>query len=82
MRTITHRDLRKDSGEIMGAPDEGEECVVTRNGVPVDELRPVRRRFVRSEVLLNAMRDIPPLDAERFRADIDTVLDQTINPQA
>lgn len=65
----------------MRALDEGEEFVVTRNGVPVGELRPVRRRFVRRELLVQAMRGAPAIDPERFRADIDAVIDQTITPR-
>lgn len=43
-RTITQRELRNDSGEIMRQLDEGETFVVTRRGVPVGELVPIRRR--------------------------------------
>jgi prevent-host-death family protein len=82
MKTITQRELRNDSGEIMRALDEGEEFIVTRNGVPVGELRPVRRRFVGRGRLLRAMRGAPPTDPGRFRADIDSVVDQTIEPSA
>nr|WP_291822800.1 hypothetical protein [Candidatus Microthrix sp.] len=34
-QTITQRELRNGSGEIMRRLDEGESFVVTRNGVPV-----------------------------------------------
>ena len=43
-REITQRELRNDSGEIMRALDRGESFVVTRNGVAVGELVPLRRR--------------------------------------
>jgi len=44
---ITQRELRNDSGEIMRRLDAGETFIVTRNGVPVGELTPLRRhRFV------------------------------------
>jgi prevent-host-death family protein len=39
---ITQRELRNQSGEIMRALDRGESFVVTRNGVPVGELTPLR----------------------------------------
>jgi prevent-host-death family protein len=81
-RTITQRELRNDSGEIMRALDRGEEFVVTRNGVPVGELRPVRRRHVTREVLLDAFRGAAPLDPQRFRDDLDEPLDQRIDPRA
>ena len=48
-RKLSQRELRNQSGEIMRALDEGEDFIVTRNGVPVGELRPIRRRHVHSE---------------------------------
>jgi antitoxin (DNA-binding transcriptional repressor) of toxin-antitoxin stability system len=53
MREITQRQLRNESGEIMRELDRGESFLVTRNGNPVGELRPIRRRqFVpKAEVL-------------------------------
>jgi antitoxin (DNA-binding transcriptional repressor) of toxin-antitoxin stability system len=81
-RTISQRELRNDSGAIMRALDQGEEFIVTRGGVPVGELRPARRRFVDREVLVAAFRHLPPLDAVRFRNDVDVILDQSIEPRA
>lgn len=57
---------------------DGEDLIVTRTGVPVGELRPLRRRFVRTEQLLSALRGAPPIEAGRFRADVDALLDQSI----
>ena len=52
---ITQRELRRASGAIMRALDRGESFVVTRNGVAVGELRPVRRRrFVSASRVLEA----------------------------
>jgi antitoxin (DNA-binding transcriptional repressor) of toxin-antitoxin stability system len=81
-RTISQRELRNDSGAIMRALDRGEVFLVTRNGVPVGELRPVRRRFVTRELLLEAFAGSPPIDAERFRDDLDAVVDQSAEPRA
>ncbi len=81
-RTITQRELRNDSGAIMRALDRGEDFIVTRNGVPVGELRPARRRFVSRQLLLEAFRDAPSIDAERFRQDLDTVASQDVEPMA
>ncbi len=80
-RTITQRELRNDSGEIMRALDRGEDFIVTRQGVPVGELRPVRRhRFVTREALAAAVGGAPPVDSRGFRADVDAVLDQSAEP--
>lgn len=78
-REITQRELRNDSGEVLRAVSRGEEFVVTRNGEPVGLLTPLRRRaFVsRAEIVFAAER-MPRIDAARFRADLDTVVDQDI----
>jgi antitoxin (DNA-binding transcriptional repressor) of toxin-antitoxin stability system len=81
-RTISQRELRNDSGAIMRALDRGEVFLVTRNGIPVGELRPARRRFVPRDLLVEAFASAPSVDAERFRHDVDGVLDQTIEPRA
>jgi antitoxin (DNA-binding transcriptional repressor) of toxin-antitoxin stability system len=81
-RTISQRELRNDSGAIMRALDRGEVFLVTRNGIPVGELRPARRRFVSRDLLLEAFATAPRIDAERFHDEIDAVLDQTVDPRA
>lgn len=82
-RSISQRELRNASGEIMRALDRGESFVVTRNGAPVGELTPVRpRQFVTADAALAAFGGAPPLDPERFRADVDTVVDQDASPRA
>lgn len=63
----------------MRALDRGEDFVVTRNGVPVGELRPARRRYVSRELLLEAFRTAPPIDPDRLRADLDDVANQDID---
>ncbi len=81
-RELTQRELRNRSGEIMRALDRGEEFVVTRNGVAVGELRPLRRRrFVRKESLLDLLAGAPAVDRERFRSDVDAFLDQDPTPR-
>ena len=82
-REITQRELRNDSGEIMRALDQGESFVVTRNGTPVGELIPLRRRrFVSADVVMGAFAGAPRIDPARFRADVDSVLDQDPTPRA
>lgn len=81
-RTISQRELRNDSGAIMRALDRGEVFVVTRNGIPVGELRPARRRFVSRDVLIESLKSAPAIEPGRFRADVDAALDQDIEPHA
>jgi prevent-host-death family protein len=80
-REITQRELRNGSGEIMRALDRGESFVVTRNGVPVGELLPIRaRQFVAADAAVEAFGGAPTVALDRFRADVDAVLDQDPAP--
>lgn len=82
MREISQRELRNDSGAIMRGLDSGESFLVTRNGVGVGELVPLRRgRFVRTELLLDLAFGGPRIEYQRFREDVDAVLDQDIAPR-
>lgn len=82
-RRITQRELRNESGEIMRALDSGESFIVTRNGVAVGELSPVRpRRFVTVQTVVDAFTGAPPIEFDRFRSDVDAVLDQDAAPRA
>ena len=79
---VTQRELRNGSGEIMRRLDEDESFVVTRNGVPVGELTPLRRlRFVTAESIAQLFQAAPPIDAEQFRRDLDEIADQSIEPR-
>jgi prevent-host-death family protein len=81
-REITQRELRNESGEIMRALDRGETFVVTRNGVPVGELTPLRQRqFVAAEAAVMLFAHAPAIEFGRFRADVDAVLDQQPHPR-
>lgn len=81
-REITQRELRNNSGEIMRKLDEGETFVVTRNGVPVGELTPLRRhRFVPAETAVALFRAAPSIDYSRLRADLDRVAGQDPTPR-
>ena len=82
-REITQRELRNESGAIMRELDAGEAFVVTRNGVPVGELIPLRRhRFVDAEAAVALFRAAPGLDYTRLRSDLDALASQDITPRA
>ena len=81
--SITQRELRNESGDIMRRLDQGESFIVTRNGVPVGELTPLRRhRFVPAAEVVAIFRNAPAIDAGRFRADLDAWAGQDILPRA
>ena len=80
MLTITQRQLRNDSAKVLRAVQEGQSMTVTRNGTPVAELRPVAaRQFVSRAILEEAARSAPRIDARRFRADIDALIDPWVD---
>lgn len=54
---------------------------MTRNGIPVGELRPARRQFVGHDLLLGALANAPRIDAERFRDEVDAAFDQAAEPR-
>ena len=79
-RIITQRELRNDSAAVLREVQAGQTIVVTRNGVPVAELRPMGgRRFVPRAVIAEAAKRAPRIDAARFRADLDAIVDQSID---
>ena len=81
-RSITQRELRNESGAIMRALDRGESFVVTRNGVPVGELHPIRHQsFVSSEVVATVFAGAPTIDFQAFRDDLDAIVDQAAVPR-
>lgn len=77
LNEITQRELRNDSGGILRAVEQGATFVVTRNGSPIAELVPLRRRtFVPTTQVLAMFAHEAPLDADRFLADLDANVDQ------
>ena len=81
-REITQRELRNESGRIMRALDRGKSFIITRNGVPVGELIPLRQRmFVPAEAVLAVFAGAPRVAPERFRNDVDAVIDQDPTPR-
>jgi antitoxin (DNA-binding transcriptional repressor) of toxin-antitoxin stability system len=82
-RRITQRELRNESGRIMRALDKGQSFVVTRNGVPVGELTPLRQRqFVPAETAVAAFAGAPRVARARFRRDIDSLINPDPTPRA
>ncbi|GBD31699.1 MAG: hypothetical protein KatS3mg081_1440 [Gemmatimonadales bacterium] len=76
-KAITQRELRNDSAAVLREVQRGRTFVVTRNGVPVAELRPILpRQFVPRDAIADAAARAPRVDAARFRADLDAVVEQ------
>ena len=80
-RTIPQRELRNENAKVIEAVAAGESFIVTRNGVPVAELRPIRqgrRTFVPKVEFQALAASGPRIDRDRFRADLDEVVDQNL----
>jgi antitoxin (DNA-binding transcriptional repressor) of toxin-antitoxin stability system len=81
-RTITQRELRNDSGRIMRALDSGTSFLLTRNGIPVGELIPVRARlFVAADAVRAAFAGAPPVGRQQLRQELDAAVDQDPTPR-
>lgn len=82
-RRITQRELRNDSGRIMRELDAGASFLLTRNGVAVGELIPLRpRTFVAADVAVAAFARAPRIDRRGFRRDVDALISQDARPRA
>lgn len=78
-RTIPQSELRNDNAGLIAAVAAGETFIVTRNGEPVAELRPIRpgrRTFVTRDEVLNPTGATVRIDPRRFREDLDRSIDQ------
>jgi prevent-host-death family protein len=78
-RIISQRELRNDSASVLREVQAGHTLVVTRNGTPIAEIRPLPpRRFVPRAVIADAAPRAPRLDYARLRADLDAVADPSL----
>jgi prevent-host-death family protein len=75
MAEVTIRELRNHGGDVVDRVAAGERLIVTRDGRPVAELRPVRSGGTKVPILLARWRRLPPLDGTSFRADLDATID-------
>ena len=81
-REISQRELRNESGAVLRAVEAGETITVTRNGEPVAELSPLRRRrFVSARRVVEAFRGAPRVDLQSLRDDLDSVADPDPTPR-
>jgi prevent-host-death family protein len=78
-KTISQHELGNENAKVIDAVAAGETFVITRNGEPVAELRPVRsgrRTFItRDQVAALAAAGVR-IDRHQFREDLDRLIDQ------
>lgn len=78
-KVIAQRELRNQNAAIMAAVAAGQGFVITRNGTPVAELRPIshgRRTFVPRAEIIELAAGSPNVDPAAFRADQERLVDQ------
>ena len=74
MKVITQREFRNCSAAVMDSVEAGEVFRVTRNGVEVAELRPVRRRHrMGAEELVARHQRLPRVDPRSMRQEADSM---------
>lgn len=78
MAEVTIRDLRNHGGEVIERVIAGEQLIVTRDGKPVAELRPLRRHPLNAGALLARWSRLAPIDPDALRADVDRHLDTSL----
>lgn len=78
-KIIAQRELRNENAKVIEAVTTGETFVITRNGEPVAELRPIRagrRTFVGRDEIASLAASGVRIDHRLFRADLDRLIDQ------
>lgn len=78
MESVTVRDLRNNGGKVLRRVEHGERVVVTRDGTPVAELRPLPRPSLSAAELIRRRRRLPAVDPDELRRDIDDVIDPSL----
>jgi prevent-host-death family protein len=76
--TVTVRELRNDGGAVVDKVARGERLIVTRDGKPVAELRPLQRVSPPTADLIRRRRRLPRVDPQALRRDIDSAIDVTV----
>ncbi len=75
MDTVSIRELRNRGGDVVDRVEAGERVVVTRDGKPVAELRPLSRTAFTATELIDRRRNLTAVDPASLRRDTDLVID-------
>ena len=78
MNVVTIRELRNHGGEVVKRVLSGESLTVTRAGRSVAELRPLPLSGVDSTTLLERWKNLPDVDPDSFRRDLDEFIDSSL----
>lgn len=72
------RELRNQGGHVLDRVLAGEQVTITRDGEPVAQLIPLRRKPLSAAALVERFRALPPIDPTTFRRDVDSMIDQSL----
>ena len=78
MNEVSVRDLRNEGGSVLERVLQGELITITKAGHPVAELRPLGRAPLTAAQLLRRWRNVPRIDVESLRRDVDDLLDTSL----
>lgn len=76
--SVPVRDLRNNSAALLARVATGERVVVTKDGDPVAAVVPLPRRALGARELVERHRNLPRVDYNHLREDIDAVLDPSL----
>lgn len=76
---VSVRQFVNDSGSVTRGLREGKRYILTINGEPLAEVKPIkRRRFVPTAEAQAVFATAPVVDWDEVRADLDTVIDDEL----
>jgi len=75
------REFNVKASELARRAQAGEVITITDRGRPIADLGPHRAglRFARQHDVERAFANLPPVDPDQFRTDLDAVLDSTFH---
>lgn len=79
MIEVSVRELRNQGGQILNRVESGESMTITRDGTPVAVISPLRQPRLSATALLENWKNVPLINAESFRSDIDQALDMSLD---
>lgn len=75
MNTVTVHELRNIGGEVTRRVEHGERIVITRDGTPVAELRPLPRTSASPAELIRRRKNLPQVNPDALRRNVDNLID-------
>lgn len=78
MADVTIRELRNQGGKVIDRVIGGEVLTVTRDGIPVARLSPLPRRPLTAAELVERRRNLPSIDPDALRRDVDEIIDPSL----